>query len=160
MRINDRDHNWDHVVTGRSVADGKRWFWKSAEGQRSPAVAARGLRERAWWTACSLVVIGYSLWVLAHVAWMGTIGVRCMFGTKVEEEVPEDYTWRGGRPQKDDSLLAIGEQPIARSGYVGYAQYIRAMRGLRYRIGQTIEVRWLDHATGSPRAGLATVQYP
>ena len=28
-----------------------------------------------------------------HVAWMGTIGVRCMFGTDVKEEVPEDFVW-------------------------------------------------------------------
>src|SRR4051812_26850173 len=41
-------------------------------------------------------VLVYSVAVLAHVAWMGTIGVRCMFGTEVEEEVPEDFDWSDG----------------------------------------------------------------
>src|ERR1700734_135128 len=38
------------------------------------------LRQDLLW-ACSLAVILYSIWVLIHVASMGTIGVRCMFGT-------------------------------------------------------------------------------
>ena len=49
---------------------------------------------RMLWMGCSLLVLLYSVAVLTHVAWMGTIGVRCMFGTKVEEEIPADYDWR------------------------------------------------------------------
>ena len=40
--------------------------------------------------ACSGVVLFYSVMVLMQVAWMGTIGVRCLFGTDV----------RGGGPEK------------------------------------------------------------
>jgi transcriptional regulator with GAF, ATPase, and Fis domain len=105
-------------------------------------------------------VIIYSLWVLAHVAWMGTIGVRCMFGTKVEEEITADYSWDGARPQKGDYLLAIGDESLSQSAYVGYSDYIRAMRRLRHQIGQRIEVRWRADATGSVLSGRATVRYP
>src|SRR5262249_52952829 len=59
----------------------------------------RRIRQKALW-AGSLGVILYSTWVLIHVASMGTIGVRCMFGTKVEEEIPDDYNWAGARPQE------------------------------------------------------------
>ncbi len=91
---------------------------------------------------------------------MGTIGVRCMFGTRVEEEIPEDYHWDGARPQKGDELLAIGDEAIGGNAYVGYADYIRSMRGLRGQVGRTIDVRWRDRASGSVRAGRALVQYP
>ena len=76
--------------------------------RHSPRLRWRGALERAFWTGCSLGVILYSVWVLSHVAWMGTIGVRCMFGTKVEEEIPADYAWDDARPQKGDELLSIG----------------------------------------------------
>jgi transcriptional regulator with GAF, ATPase, and Fis domain len=102
----------------------------------------------------------YSIWVLAHVAWMGTIGVRCMFGTTVEEEIPGDYAWNDERPQKGDELLSIGGHRISESTYVGYADYIRAMRGLRQQIGQTIEVRWRDQTSGTVHLGRAKVQRP
>ena len=103
--------------------------------------------ERVVWTACSLGVILYSIWVLYHVAWMGTIGVRCMFGTKVEEEIPADYAWEDQRPQKGDELLAIGDRPIS-------GRCLRRLCGLHPgdarlngQIGRTIEVRWRDHAS-------------
>jgi transcriptional regulator with GAF, ATPase, and Fis domain len=91
---------------------------------------------------------------------MGTIGVRCMFGTKVEEEIPDDYYWEGARPQKGDELLAIGDEAIGGNAYVGYADYIRAMRGLGKRVGHSIEVRWRDRMTGLVRTGWAGVQKP
>jgi hypothetical protein len=118
----------------------------------------RALRERVLWTVWSILVLSYSLCVLQHVASMGTIGVRCMFGTKIEEEIPEDYIWEGERPQKGDDLLAVGEQAIS-PDYVGYAEYIRAMRALRGRVGQTIEVRWRD-PSGAVHRGHARVQNP
>ena len=60
------------------------------------------------WMGCSFLVLIYSVAVLTHVAAMGTIGVRCMFGTKVEEEIPGDYVWKDSRPRIGDSLLSIG----------------------------------------------------
>jgi transcriptional regulator with GAF, ATPase, and Fis domain len=83
-----------------------------------------------------------------------------MFGTKVEEEIPEDYFWEGARPQKGDELLAIGDEAIGGNVYVGYADYIRSMRGLRDRLWHSIEVRWRDHVSGSVRSGRAKVQHP
>ena len=55
---------------------------------------------------CSLLVLLYSVAVLTYVAWMGTIGVRCMFGTKVEEVIPADYEWRNDR-----SWIAVEVNP-------------------------------------------------
>ena len=83
-----------------------------------------------------------------------------MFGTRVEEEIPSDYAWTDERPQKGDVLLSIGGQPISESTYVGYAAYIRAMRGLSGQIGRPIEVRWRDQTSGTVHKGRATVQYP
>ena len=82
---------------------------------------------RVLWMGCSFGVMLYSVAVLTHVAWMGTIGVRCMFGTKVEEEIPADYVWQNSRPRKGDSLLSIGAFEI-RDG--SYSDYIRTLRGL------------------------------
>ena len=100
----------------------------------------------------------YSVAVLTHVARMGSIGVRCMFGTKVEEEIPADYAWRDSRPRIGDSLLSIGPFEI-REG--SYSDYIRALRGLSGQVGETIEVRWRDQAYGAESARpLVRVQYP
>ena len=93
---------------------------------------------------CSLGVILYSIAVLTHVARMGSIGVRCMFGTKVEEEIPADYAWQASRPRIGDSLLSIGPVEI-RDG--SYSDYIRTLRGLSGQVGETIEVRWRDQHT-------------
>ena len=112
---------------------------------------------RALWMGCSLGVILYSIAVLTHVARMGSIGVRCMFGTKVEEEVPADYGWRGERPQIGDSLVSIGAFEI-RDG--SYSDYIQTLRGLSGQVGETIEVRWRDQNTETNRSSLVQVQYP
>ena len=52
---------------------------------------------------CSAGVLFYSVMVLMHVAWMGTIGVRCMFGTEVEEEVPADFVWKAAKAERGGS---------------------------------------------------------
>ena len=57
---------------------------------------------------CSAVVLLYSVMVLMHVAWMGTIGVRCMFGTEVEEEVPADFVWQPVQPERGGASEADG----------------------------------------------------
>ena len=106
---------------------------------------------------CSLGVILYSFVVLLHVARMGSIGVRCLFGTKVEEKIPDDYAWQGSRPQIGDSLLSIGPTVIHEGSY---SDYIRTLRGLSKHVGDTINVRWRDQKTGMERSALVTVQYP
>jgi transcriptional regulator with GAF, ATPase, and Fis domain len=102
-------------------------------------------------------VIFYSVAVLTHVAWMGTIGVRCMFGTKLEEEIPADYVWHNERPRIGDMLLAIGRVPIREKSY---ADYIRALRSLSGQVGETIEVRWRDQGSVEARSASVVVQYP
>ncbi len=105
----------------------------------------------------SVCVLLYSVAVLAHVAWMGTIGVRCLFGTKVEEKIPEDYQWEPSRPQVGDTLEAIGDREIHDGRY---GDYIRALRSFSGQVGQTIEVRWRDRDTLEPHTAHALVQYP
>ncbi len=113
--------------------------------------------SRALWITCSLLVMVYSIAVLAHVAWMGTIGVRCMFGTKIEEEIPPDYNWLDERPHVGDSLLSIGQFQIRDDSY---SDYIRALRGLGDLVGQTVDARWTDAATGATHSSRVEVQYP
>ena len=128
--------------------------------------------------ACSGVVFFYSVMVLWQVAWMGTIGVRCLFGTDVEEEVPADFLWtptanvEGGakeaatapaaeavvdRPHIGDALLSIG--PIVlREG--SYSDYIQALRGLSDQVGRTVKVTWKDSRSQEIHAAQAVVRYP
>jgi transcriptional regulator with GAF, ATPase, and Fis domain len=106
---------------------------------------------------CSLGVLLYSIAVLTHVARMGSIGVRCLFGTKVEEEIPTDYAWGGSRPQIGDSLVSIGGVEIHEGSY---ADYIRTLRGLSALVGETIEVRWRDQVTATGHSAFVKVQYP
>ncbi len=107
--------------------------------------------------ACSVGVLVYSLAVLIHVASMGTIGVRCMFGSKIDEEVPADYRWETDRPAVGDSILSIGPFPI-RDG--SYSDYIQALKGLRELVGRKVLVRWTDARSGEPRSSFALVQHP
>ncbi|MGO9809323.1 MAG: sigma 54-interacting transcriptional regulator [Isosphaeraceae bacterium] len=127
--------------------------------------------------ACSGVVLFYSVMVLMQVAWMGTIGVRCLFGTDVEEEVPADFLWtptasvEGGadeaaaapaaeavdRPHIGDALLSIG--PIVlRQG--SYSDYIQALRGLSDQVGRSVKVTWKDSRSQEIHAAQAVVGYP
>src|SRR5439155_10765370 len=112
---------------------------------------------RVLWIGCSLGGILYSILVLTHVARMGTIGVHCMFGTKIEEDIPADYDWRVDRPRKGDQLLAVGNFTISEGSY---ADYIRALRDLSDQIGKTIEVRWRDGETRAIHSAQVVVRYP
>ena len=76
-----------------------------------------------------------------------------MFGTKVEEEIPDDYDWDGARPQKGDQLLAIGDQAIAAMPMSATPITSGRCVDLRDQIGQTIEVRWRDATGGAVRTG-------
>ncbi len=89
------------------------WGELLEQGSGAERVDAAGLAAAANSVAPGLdgvlfLVLIYSIAVLTHVATMGTIGVRCMFGTRVEEEIPTDYVWKNERPHIDDWLLSIG----------------------------------------------------
>jgi transcriptional regulator with GAF, ATPase, and Fis domain len=112
---------------------------------------------RTLWMGCSLAVLIYSIAVLTHVEWMGTIGVRCMFGTEVEEEIPADYVWHDARPRVGDSLLAIGS---VRIGDGSYADYINALRSLSAQVGKTIEVQWRDQHSEQTKSARVEVKFP
>ncbi|QEH32389.1 Transcriptional regulatory protein ZraR [Aquisphaera giovannonii] len=119
----------------------------------------------------SVAVLCYSLMVLMHVAWMGTIGLRCLFGTDVKEEIPADFAWKAlggggaeageaagdGRPHTGDVILSIGGMAL-RAG--NYTDYIQAMRSLNDRVGKPVEVTWRDVATGNRHAAEAIVRNP
>ena len=86
-----------------------------------------------------------------HVAWMGTIGVRCMFGTKVEEEIPARLRL-ARRPAQDWGLaLAIGEVPTSERGVMRITS--RRFASLSDQIGKTIEVKWRDQNTRETKSG-------
>ena len=121
----------------------------------SPAGVAPSVRTV--WMACSFLVLIYSVAVLTHVAAMGTIGVRCMFGTRVEEEIPDDYVWKNSRPHIGDWLLSIGPFEIHERNY---GDYIRALRGLSDQIGSTVEVAWRDQNTEAVQTASVLVQRP
>src|SRR5262249_27610471 len=57
--------------------------------------------------AMALAVFLYSIGVLVRVAWMGDIGVRCVFGTEIKEDIPDDFTWRPERPRTGDVLREV-----------------------------------------------------
>ena len=115
-------------------------------------VSGNRASQRMVLMGCSLLVIFYSVAVLVQVAWMGDIGVRCIFGSDLKEPVPEDYPWKGGRPEVGDRLLAIGGEPI-----VNYTDYIRAMRTTSRQVGKRVKVSWRDHVQGTTKSAEATV---
>jgi len=80
-----------------------------------------------------------------------------MFGTKVEEEIPDDYGWQDARPRVGDSLLAIGRVPISEGSY---ADYIKALRSLSAQVGKTIEVQWRDQHTLETKSAWVEVKFP
>ncbi|MDR3635686.1 MAG: sigma 54-interacting transcriptional regulator [Isosphaeraceae bacterium] len=105
-------------------------------------------------TLFSVGVLLYSFAVLVLVAWMGDIGIRCVFGTEVKEEIPAEYIWKGDRPQPGDTVLGIDGQTIT-----SFSDYIKGLRKLGQRVGQGVVVRWRDGKTGQVREASALVQY-
>jgi transcriptional regulator with GAF, ATPase, and Fis domain len=152
--------------------------WRGGESLHATLGTSWG---RTWLrTLClagSVAVLFYSVMVLMQVAWMGTIGVRCLFGTDVEEEVPADFLWTrtGGveqgtaegavsktaapidRPQVGDALLSIGSI-VLRQG--SYSDYIQALRGLTDQVGRAVEVTWKDSRSQEIHSARAVVRYP
>lgn len=116
------------------------------DGKRQP--------QRRFLMGLSLIVLLYSFAVLFQVAYMGDIGLRCVFNVDLKEPVPEKFEWPDGRPRKGDVLTAIGPTKIA-----NYTDYIRSLRDLSSRQGEMVEVQWKDHLDGSSKTGRARVSY-
>ncbi len=110
--------------------------------------------QRAYLMVISLAVLLYSGAVLLVVAWMGDIGVRCIFSPEVKEPVPESYSWAPARPQVGDTLLSIGAVSVH-----NYQDYIRGLRTLSSRIDEQIPVTWLDHQSGAVKSSTVRVKF-
>src|SRR6266576_3275952 len=88
-----------------------------------PARASSGRPQRAFLMGFSFLVLLYSSAVLFLVAYMGDIGVRCIFSTELKEEVPRSYySWTPEYPRRQDVLLGIDGAPTA-----NYTDYVRAI---------------------------------
>jgi transcriptional regulator with GAF, ATPase, and Fis domain len=133
---------------------------------------------RAFVMAFSVGVVLYSLAVLLMVAYMGDIGIRCIFTNEVREPIPDSYTWGADRPQPHDKVLSVGPvvvEPYAdyvkglrahpeggsvnADSFAAYANYVKAMRELSRRVGETIEVSWAKNATLEVRSASVPVKY-
>jgi transcriptional regulator with GAF, ATPase, and Fis domain len=144
----------------------------SAESSRPPRLLVLG---------STVGVIAYSLAVIWCVRTTADLGLRCVFGTKVKEQVawsdgwlrsPRDFgsrpaglRWSPRPPEAGDSperpgatLLMIrtrdGDHEIR-----NYTDYIKALRDLRDRAGQVVEVWWAG-ADGVGRYGQVELQCP
>ncbi len=134
-------------------------FSKPAESSHDPqlpqivniATAHRTARFRTH-LLLSVIPILYSIWVLGVVASAGNIGLNCVLGTIIQEEVSSDFNWPGNRPAVGDQLVGLAGRPIEH-----YPDYVAAMRGLRDRIGDEVEVSWLPKQGGPARRGAAVV---
>jgi transcriptional regulator with GAF, ATPase, and Fis domain len=132
-------------------------------GERKPGRKPTGLVAYLirWWRSprwvlitFSLGVIIYSFAVLWRVAWMGDIGVRCVFGRMIQEEVDRGYYhWTAEPPHVGDFLIQVDDRPI-----LLYTDYVQAIRELRDEIGQRVAVKWRT-STGELRQSEATVRY-
>ncbi|HEV3165217.1 MAG TPA: sigma 54-interacting transcriptional regulator, partial [Isosphaeraceae bacterium] len=125
----------------------------------------------------ALGVITYSFAVLLCVATMGDIGLRCVFGRVLKEDVNRElYEWRGQPPQAvgaskaaagahdgyswtdkppavNDTLHWVGSQRIHL-----YTDYIQALRLLRGQIGRPLLVCW-QRPDGSLAKATAVARY-
>lgn len=102
----------------------------------------------------SLIPVIYSIWVMVVVAWTGDIGLNCVLGIVVKESVPADFSWSTPPPEVDDRLIAIDGRPIGH-----YPAYVAAMRAIRDRIGERVEVSWRPKEGGPVRTAAAEVRY-
>jgi len=102
----------------------------------------------------ALLVLFYSIAVIVMVAWMGDIGIRCVFSTEVREAIPEGYEWIGKRPRPGDTLRKIGDFEIR-----NYIDYVRAMRAIGQRVGQKVAVSWEGRDGEGRRTSQARVVY-
>ncbi len=141
-------------------ADRRGWIARPGVGPAHPG--------SAWMWLPSLFVIFYSVSVLGLVAYNGDLGIRCVFGRKVKEVAPYSWrvqpsagdstgrgAWSPGPPGVGDSIESIAGQPVR-----NYADYVRALRVVRDRIGQAVEVVWTSADDSELRRGEVVVRRP
>jgi transcriptional regulator with GAF, ATPase, and Fis domain len=164
--------------SGSTPDSGCDTFWARATQrfwQGSQAGLNRfGDHSRLGALLAALGVVSYSIAVLVAVARTEDIGLRCIFGREIRE-VGRSFIWarqprevapalraeRTGRdawspepPREGDMLLAIGARSIE-----DYRDYVRALREIRGRNGQRVDVRWRA-ADGTTRLGQVTIAWP
>jgi len=135
-----------------STPDFRRAALVPPPGVRGPSRVSGG----AWpflICALSLIPIVYSAWSLWVVARDGDIGVNCVLGIEIKEEIPDEYAWEGGRPAAGDHLVRIGGRSIDH-----YPAFVEAKRMIRDRIGEPVEVEW-SKADGTTGRAKATVRH-
>ena len=108
----------------------------------------------AWLIVLSLVPVVYSVWVLGVVAWTGDIGLNCVLGIEVKEEVSADYVWEPGPPGVGDRLTRVDGHTINH-----YPGYVGAIRGIRDRVGDRVDVAWLPSGGAPEVKASAVVRY-
>ena len=101
----------------------------------------------------ALGVLLYSLAVLLLVAWMGDIGIRCVFSTEIKEPISSDYDWTPSRPKPRDVLVSVGTINV-----LHYTDYVRILRGLSSQVGKEVPVSWRDRETGKVLSAVARVR--
>jgi DNA-binding NtrC family response regulator len=112
-------------------------------------------RHRGAVLAVSTIPLIYSVFVLLAVARSGDIGLRCILKTIVQQDIPPDYQWNGGRPAKGDRLIQIGPLPIRH-----YTDYVNATRTIiKPHYGDPIKVSWHHGEDGDVSEAVATVRY-
>ncbi len=154
------------------------------ESGASPSAAQpfveRGRRELSvlwrssgvWVSFLSFFVVLYSVTVLWTVAKTGDAGIRCIFGRKVKEVLPYEWLakpsstlaplsdgaleaeWAPHPPRLGETLTSLAAHPIAH-----YTDYVRALRDISKRIGETVDVTWEDDA-GRKYHGQVVIRRP
>ncbi|WP_435009768.1 sigma 54-interacting transcriptional regulator [Tundrisphaera lichenicola] len=88
------------------------------------------------------------------MAWTGNIGLNCVLGYEVKEAVAPDFIWKSARPSVGDILTGIDGHPIEH-----YPAYVAAMRDIRDRVGDSVEVTWKSPTGGPEQHASAVVRY-
>ncbi len=128
-------------------------FPNSLPTGNTPPTYWGGVRSLLLATLVSLPIV-YSAWSLAIVAWSGDIGLSCVLGIELKEEVPPEFAWQPDRPVAGDRLVRIGDRSITH-----YPAYVDATRSIRGRVGQSVDVEWLSRFDGTIHRAVATVRH-
>jgi transcriptional regulator with GAF, ATPase, and Fis domain len=146
------------------------------DGDGRPKLQGRisQIPPRLWVALFSVLVVVYGVAVIWHVATTGDIGLRCVFGVRIREVAPYSWsaqplgvakqlrgaadpavTFPGEAPRAGDTLEMVGGRVIRH-----YTDYVKALRDVRHRTGEAIEVRWRDARTGARHSGHVVIRKP